>query len=107
MSAKEKYAFKMQLNPGMEDEYRRRHEKIWPELVELLKEAGVEDYSIHLDRETGILFGVLWRRTDHSMADLPSHPVMKRWWAHMADIMATNPDQSPVDTPLVTVFHMA
>jgi L-rhamnose mutarotase len=107
MSAKEKYAFKMQLNPGMEDEYRRRHDEIWPELVELLKEAGVEDYSIHLDRETGILFGVLWRRTDHSIADLPSHPVMKRWWAHMADIMATNPDQSPVDTPLVTVFHMA
>jgi L-rhamnose mutarotase len=97
----------MQLNPGMEDEYRRRHDEIWPELVELLKEAGVEDYSIHLDRETGILFGVLWRRTDHSMADLPCHPVMKRWWAHMADIMATNPDQSPVDTPLVTVFHMA
>jgi L-rhamnose mutarotase len=107
MSAKEKYAFKMQLNPGMEDEYRRRHDEIWPKLVELLKEAGVEDYSIHLDRETGILFGVLWRRTDHSMADLPSHPVMKRWWAHMADIMATNPDQSPVDKPLVTVFHMA
>jgi L-rhamnose mutarotase len=107
MSAKEKYAFKMQLNPGMEDEYRRRHDEIWPELVELLKEAGVADYSIHLDRETGILFGVLWRRTDHSMADLPSHSVMKRWWAHMADIMATNPDQSPVDTPLVTVFHMA
>jgi L-rhamnose mutarotase len=107
MSAKEKYAFKMQLNPGMEDEYRRRHDEIWPELVELLKEAGVADYSIHLDRETGILFGVLWRRTDHSMADLPSHPVMKRWWAHMADIMATNPDQSPVDKPLVTVFHMA
>ena len=107
MSAKEKYAFKMQLNPGMEDEYRRRHDEIWPELVELLKEAGVADYSIHLDRETGILFGVLWRRTDHRMADLPSHPVMKRWWAHMADIMATNPDKSPVDKPLVTVFHMA
>jgi len=107
MIGKEKYAFKMQLNPGMEDEYRRRHDAIWPELVELLKEAGVEDYSIHLDRETGTLFGVLWRRADHRMADLPNHPVMKRWWAHMADIMATNPDNSPVDTPLVTVFHMA
>ncbi|WP_262027735.1 L-rhamnose mutarotase [Microvirga sp. Mcv34] len=107
MIGKEKYAFKMQLNPGMEDEYRRRHDEIWPELVELLKEAGIEDYSIHLDRETGILFGVLWRRVDHRMADLPSHPVMKRWWAHMADIMATKPDNSPVDTPLVTIFHMA
>jgi L-rhamnose mutarotase len=107
MSAKEKYAFKMQLNPGMEEEYRRRHDEIWPELVELLKESGVEDYSIHLDRETGILFGVLWRRADHRMADLPGHPVMKRWWAHMADIMKTHSDDSPVDKPLVTVFHMA
>ncbi|EIM28084.1 L-rhamnose mutarotase [Microvirga lotononidis] len=107
MTGKEKYAFKMQLNPGMEGEYRRRHDEIWPELVELLKDAGIEDYSIHLDRETGILFGVLWRRADHRMADLPNHPVMKRWWAHMADIMATNADNSPVDKPLVTVFHMA
>ena len=107
MSAKEKYAFTMKLNPGMEDEYRRRHDKIWPELMELLKDAGVEDYSIHLDRETGTLFGVLWRPADHRMADLPGHPVMKRWWAYMADIMATNPDNSPVEKPLVTVFHMA
>jgi L-rhamnose mutarotase len=106
MSTKEKYAFKMQLNPGMEEEYRRRHNKIWPELIGLLKEAGVEDYSIHLDRETGILFGILRRQANHRMADLPDHPVMKRWWAHMADIMATNPDNSPVAKPLVTVFHM-
>ena len=107
MSAKEKHAFTMKLNPGMEDEYRRRHDKIWPELMELLKGAGFEDYSIHLDRETGTLFCVLWRPADHRMADLPGHPVMKRWWAYMADIMATNPDNSPVEKPLVTVFHMA
>ncbi len=107
MSPKEKYAFKMQLNPGMEDEYRRRHDEIWPELVELLKDAGVEDYSIHLDRDSNVLFAVLWRPVRHNMAELPSHPVMKRWWAHMADIMVTNPDNSPVEAPLVTVFHMA
>ncbi|MET0428134.1 MAG: L-rhamnose mutarotase [Microvirga sp.] len=106
MSPREKVAFTMRLNPGMEDEYRRRHDAIWPELSELLKEAGIADYSIHLDRETGILFGVLWRDADHRMDDLPGHPVMRRWWAHMADIMAVNPDQSPVQTPLVTVFHM-
>jgi L-rhamnose mutarotase len=104
---KEKYAFKMQLNPGMEAEYRRRHDEIWPELVALLKDAGVEDYSIHLDRETGILFASLWRPVDHRMGDLPDHPVMKRWWAHMADIMASNPDHSPVEAPLVTLFHLA
>lgn len=102
----EKYAFKMHLNPGMEAEYRRRHDEIWPELVTLLKEAGVSDYSIHLDRETNTLFGVLWRDDDHRMDDLPNHPVMKRWWAHMADIMPTKPDNEPIAVPLATVFHM-
>lgn len=102
----EKYAFKMQLNPGMEAEYKKRHDEIWPELVELLHDAGVRDYSIHLDPQTNILFGVLSRSEDHSMASLPDHPVMKRWWAHMADIMASNPDNSPVAVDLVPVFYM-
>jgi L-rhamnose mutarotase len=103
----EKYAFKMQLHPGQEAEYRRRHDEIWPELVALLREAGVSDYSIHLDRETGTLFGVLWRTDGHRMAELPAHPVMQRWWAHMADIMAAGPDNEPVAVPLETVFHLA
>ena len=102
----EKYAFRMKLNPGMKAEYIRRHDEIWPELVELLKDAGVSDYSIHLDDETNILFGVLWRRGDHTMADLPGHSVMQRWWAHMADIMETKPDNEAVAVPLETVFHM-
>ena len=103
----EKYAFKMHLNPGMAEEYRRRHDAIWPELVALLKEAGVQDYSIHLDPETDTLFGVLWRRHDHGMDALPAHAVMQRWWAHMADIMRTKPDNEPVAVPLVPMFHMA
>jgi L-rhamnose mutarotase len=102
----EKYAFKMKLNPGMEAEYRKRHDEIWPELVDLLKEAGISDYSIHLDPETDILFGVLWREEGHRMDDLPNHPVMRKWWAHMADVMATKPDNEPVAVPLTTVFHM-
>ena len=102
----EKFAFKMKLNTGMRAEYKRRHDEIWPELVELLRDAGVSDYSIHLDPETDILFGVLWRADGHTMDDLPDHAVMKKWWAHMADIMQTHPDNEPVSTPLETVFHM-
>jgi L-rhamnose mutarotase len=102
----EKYAFKMRLNPGMEAEYRKRHDEIWPELVDLLRQAGVRDYSIHLDRDTGILFGVLWREEGHRMDDLPAHPVMRRWWAHMADIMEVRADNEPIAVPLVPVFHM-
>lgn len=102
----EKYAFRMMLKEGMREEYRRRHDKIWPELVKLLKDAGVSDYSIHFDAETNALFGVLWRRDGHGMDALPDHPVMKRWWAHMADIMQTHPDNEPVAIALETVFHM-
>lgn len=102
----EKFAFRMKLNPGQEAEYRRRHDAIWPELAALLREAGVSDYSIHLDRASGTLFAVLWRRDGHAMADLPKHPVMRRWWDHMADIMETEADGAPVAVPLETVFHM-
>ncbi|WP_320195604.1 L-rhamnose mutarotase [Agrobacterium rosae] len=106
MTELEKHAFKMKLFPGMEAEYRKRHDEIWPELVALLHEAGVSDYSIHLDPETNILFGVLTRAKSHGMAALPDHPVMKRWWAHMADIMESHQDNSPVATDLVTLFHL-
>lgn len=102
----EKFAFKMRLNPGMKAEYKKRHDAIWPELVALLREAGVSDYSIHLDEATGTLFGVLWRADGHRMDALPQSPVMQRWWAHMADIMETKPDNEPVAVPLETVFHM-
>ena len=103
----EKFAFKMRLNPGCRAEYIKRHNEIWPELVVLLKDAGVSDYSIHLDAETNILLGVLWREDGHGMDELPSHPVMQKWWAHMADIMETHPNNEPVAIPLETVFHMS
>jgi L-rhamnose mutarotase len=79
--------FAMQLNPGMETEYRRRHDEIWPELVEELGKAGVRDYVIYLDRRTNTLFASQ-KLTDGNTADsLADTPVMKKWWDHMADIM--------------------
>ena len=102
----EKLAFRMRVLPGCADEYRRRHDAIWPELEQLLRDSGISDYSIHLDHETGDLFAVLWRAADHAMDDLPNHPLMQTWWSHMADIMETHPDNSPVVRPLKTVFHM-
>jgi len=103
----EQFAFKMHLNPGMTDEYRRRHDAIWPELARLLSDSGVSNYSIFLDARTNTLFAYLERAPDHKMDALPDHPVMKKWWAYMGDIMAANPDGSPVVTPLAEMFHLA
>ncbi len=102
----EQIAFTMRLDPGQRDEYRRRHDALWPELAELLRGAGVSDYSIFLDESSNVLFAVLRRREDHAMDALPDHPVMQRWWAYMADIMETEPDSRPVVTALTPVFHM-
>ena len=103
----QRHAFKMYLNPGAKDEYRRRHDEIWPELADLLRAAGITNYSIHLDAETSILFGYLERRDGHGMDDLPNHPVMRRWWKFMGDIMRTNPDGSPVAIPIAEIFYLA
>ena len=102
----QRHAFKMLLKPGQADEYRRRHDAIWPELKSLLSETGIRNYSIFLDAETNVLFAYLERTDDHRMDDLPHDPVMQRWWAFMKDIMAANPDGSPVTAPLAEVFHL-
>lgn len=103
----QRHAFKMFLNPGQEAEYIRRHNEIWPELSQLLTQAGVGNYSIHFDAETNTLFGYLERSDHHQMADLPSHPLMQKWWAYMGDIMRTNPDGSPVAIDLTEIFYLA
>ncbi|MEJ7769995.1 MAG: L-rhamnose mutarotase [Chitinophagaceae bacterium] len=100
-------AFKMQLHPGNVEEYKKRHDELWPELAELLKGAGVEDYSIFLDEESLELFGVMSVTNETLMADLPNHPLMRKWWTYMKDIMASNKDHSPVSVPLKEVFHLA
>jgi len=102
----ERFVFRMRLNPGMEAEYQRRHDAIWPKLVGLLRAAGISDYSIHLDPDTNLLIGVLIREDSHTMDDLPQSSVMQEWWAYMADIMETGPDNAPVAVPLIQVFHM-
>ena len=103
----EKIAFRMFLTSGHAAEYKRRHDAIWPELVALLRESGISDYSIYLDEHTNVLFAVLQRTAGHTMDALPQHPVMQRWWAHMGDIMRTHADGSPVVEPLPCLFHMA
>jgi L-rhamnose mutarotase len=102
----ETIAFRMYLHPGQAQEYRRRHEQIWPELVVLLKDAGIVRYRIYLDEPRLVLLAVLERRVGHTMDALPTHPVMRRWWHHMRDIMKTEPDGTPVAEPLPCMFEL-
>jgi L-rhamnose mutarotase len=103
----ERIAFRMNLNPGQAAEYEKRHDEIFPDLVEALKSAGISDYTIWHDPETDHLFGILTRADDHAVDKLPEAEVMKRWWRHMADVMETHADNVPVQVPLKRVFYLA
>ena len=102
----QRFAFKMFLHPGQRDEYKKRHDAIWPELSALLHQAGVRNYSIFLDEETNVLFAYLERPESHTMDSLPHDPVMRRWWDYMKDLMATDATGAPLAKPIGEVFHL-
>lgn len=102
----ERKAFKMKLKPGFRDEYKRRHDQIWPELKSLLKAAGVSDYSIFLDEEHNTLFAVQKVSGEGGSQELGTTEIVQKWWASMADIMETNPDNSPVSAELPELFYL-
>lgn len=98
--------FRMTLRPGQQDEYRRRHDALWPELRDLLAARGVSDYTIFHDPATDSLFAQMHAADPARLEGLADEPVMRRWWDHMADIMETEPDNRPRQAPLIEVFHM-
>jgi arylsulfatase len=100
-----KVAFKLKLKPGMAAEYKKRHDEIWPELSKAIRDAGISDFTIYLDEETNTLFSVQKLAPAHTAAKLRETEIMRKWWAHMASLMETNTDLSPVRAPLKEVFH--
>lgn len=101
-----KKAFAMKIYPDKHEEYRRRHDELWPEMREMLKEHGAHQYSIFLDPETSKLFGYLEIEDEERWKETAATAINQKWWDYMADIMETNPDDSPVSKELVQVFEL-
>ena len=99
-------AFAMQLNPGSREEYKKRHTPIWPELQQVLRDHGAHNYSIFLEPTTNRLFGYVEIEDEKRWNAIANTPICKKWWAHMRDIMSTNPDNSPTSVELPEVFHL-
>jgi L-rhamnose mutarotase len=99
-------AFRMRINPGVINEYKKRHDELWPELRQLLKESGISEYSIFYDHETNYLFAFQKQGGKQGSQDLGTNEIVKRWWKYMSDIMETNPDNSPISIPLEEVFYL-
>lgn len=98
--------FKMKLFPGMREEYERRHNALWPEMRDMIHEYGGKNYTIFLDEETSTLFGYIEIESEERWAESANTEICRKWWHFMADIMETNPDESPVSHDLTSVFHL-
>ena len=99
-------AFIMSVNAGSEEEYERRHRPIWPELEQTLKDHGAHNYTIFLDASTRQLFGCVEVENEERWNAIANTPICRKWWAHMKEIMPSNPDNSPVARELREVFHI-
>lgn len=99
-------SFKMQLYEGMAEEYERRHNQLWPEMKDMIHEYGGHNYSIFLDKETNVLYGYIELEDEERWRKSADTPINRKWWDFMADIMDTNPDNSPVSIDLSPVFHL-
>lgn len=102
----QRVAFKLKLKPGHTETYVKRHNELWPELKQLLKDAGISEYSIFLDAPTNTLFAFQKISGNMGSQDLKNNEIVKKWWDFMADIMEVNPDNSPVSNPLEEVFYL-
>ncbi len=98
--------FKMKLYAGMEAEYEKRHNKLWPEMVDMIHQHGGKNYTIFLDRETLTLFGYIEISDEELWGRGAATAINRKWWDYMADIMETNEDNSPVSVDLIPLFHL-
>ena len=99
-------AFKMKLYDGMQQEYEKRHNELWDEMKDMIHQHGGSNYSIFLDEETNILYGYIELESEELWSKSADAEVCKKWWEFMADIMETNPDNSPISIDLKSVFHL-
>lgn len=100
-------AFVMQVNPEALQEYERRHNPIWPELAQTLKQHGAHHYSIFLDEQRHLLFAYVEMESEARWNAVAETEVCQRWWRHMTDVMPANADNSPVSATLRPVFYLA
>lgn len=77
--------FTLQVRPERLAEYRRRHARVWPEMLAALRDAGWHDYSLFL-RSDGLLVGYLLTEDfSAALAAMDDTEVNARWQAEMAD----------------------
>ena len=103
----EKYAWKARILPGKLAEYKKRLVEIWPELVEVLKAAGIRNYSIWNVGDEVFGYYECEMGAAYAARTQAESPVVKRWDEYMKDVMVMEMDPVTGAQPLMTqVFDL-
>jgi L-rhamnose mutarotase len=104
----ERFGFLLRIRPGAEAEYLRRHDEIWPEMVEALHRAGARNYSIYFDEDGERLFAYLEAEPDVEtyLRRIGAEPVNARWQEHMRDLLIPVSEGGGPSPRLRLAFHL-
>ena len=97
-----RHAWVMKLKPGNEAIYKRKHDEIWPEMLDLMARNGTHNFSIY---RYGLLLFAYQELDQPPVPGAPIDPIVWKWWEMMAPHMETNADFSPWQEPLDEMFH--
>ncbi len=100
--------FCLKVKQDMMPEYIRRHEAVWAEMLQALRETGWQRYSLFI-RDDGLLFGYLETEDfDRALAGMATREVNTRWQRDMAPFFEIEPGRQPDQafTVLREVFHL-
>ena len=97
----DKFAWRAKVLPGMEDEYRKRHDEIWPEMEDVLTEAGIVNYSIWLTGDDLFGYYECTKGISHAAKKQAESKVVDKWNEYMKDVMVMEMDPVTGAQPLL------
>ena len=98
----EKYAWRGKIVPGKQEEYKKRHDNIWPEMKEVLANAGIVNYSIWMQGEELFGYYECEKGVDYAAKVQAESDVVKKWDEYMKDILIMEKDPVTGAQPLLT-----
>ena len=100
-------SFRMTLKEGKIEEYKKKHDEVWPEITDALTNAGVTNYSIYYDEKDNTLIEYMELKNNNTFDNLEDLGILKKWNIYMKDLLVTKSQEeaTPVVNELVEVFH--
>jgi L-rhamnose mutarotase len=102
----ERVCFTFEIRPGTEDEYKKRHDEIWPELVDAIKDAGFVNYSLFRRGTTIVAYAECDPDVATAFAKIGSTDVNTRWAKWFEDVIVSLTDENGELIRLEEVWHL-